>query len=353
MGCMGVVAVLLLFVPLLSVAVVAGQSAPPVWDLVRPGAVWTRVARVLAAPALGLLALLAHRYLPNGQTSPPTRLYPLLLKVGIGITLLLAVAQLTWRPLRPWIRSRSPLWTGGFLLLTIWDLITLKLAWVPLPFFPGPHVVLQGLVDDRALLLDCTYHSVRLLLGGYLAGVAAGLCSGVLMGWFLTVRYWGMPLLKLLGPVPATALVPTAMMLCGNAYLSGAALIAWGAWFPVTLLTMSGIRNVPISYFEVARTLGAGRWYLIFHVAIPAALPSIFVGLFAGLLASFLSVIVAETVGAMSGLGFYIKWQQGWADYARVYGAILTMAVYYSGLLTLLFKVRDRLLAWQKGVIKS
>ena len=54
-------------------------------------------------------------------------------------------------------------------------------------------------------------------------------------------------------------------------------------WFPVTMLTSSGIANVPVSYLDVARTLGAGRRYLIFRVAIPAAMPSIFLGLFMGL----------------------------------------------------------------------
>ena len=48
------------------------------------------------------------------------------------------------------------------------------------------------------------------------------------------------------------------------------------------MLTSSGIANVRLSYLDVARTLGAGRWYLIFRVAIPSALPNIFIGLFMG-----------------------------------------------------------------------
>ena len=55
---------------------------------------------------------------------------------------------------------------------------------MPLPYFPGPDPVLQGMIDDRDLLLESTYHSLRLLLSGYAAGVAAGLVSGVLIGWF-------------------------------------------------------------------------------------------------------------------------------------------------------------------------
>jgi NitT/TauT family transport system permease protein len=223
---------------------------------------------------------------------------------------------------------------------------------MPLPYFPGPDVVFQGMIDDRSILLDSTYCSLRLLLSGYLAGVAAGVVSGVLLGWFRLVRYWGMPALKLVGPVPATALIPLAMVLFANAFFSGAALIAWSVWFPVTMLTASGIANVPVSYLDVARTLGASRSYLIFRVAIPSALPTIFVGVFMGLLVSFLTLCVAETVGVRNGLGYYVKWQQGYAEYGKVFGALVIMGVFFSGLLTLLFKVRDWILVWQKGVIQ-
>jgi NitT/TauT family transport system permease protein len=142
------------------------------------------------------------------------------------------------------------------------------------------------------------------------------------------------------------------MVLFSNAFLSGTALIAMAVWFPMTMLTSSGIANVRVSYLDVARTLGAGRAFLIFRVAIPAAMPSIFLGLFMGLGASFLTLIVAETVGVKSGLGWYLKWQQGYVEYGKVYGALFIMAVFFSGLMTLLFKVRDRVLGWQKGVIR-
>jgi NitT/TauT family transport system permease protein len=307
---------------------------------------------VLSPPAAGVAALLIHQLVPNQQSSLPTDVYPKLLQILILATLALALVQWFWRPLRTWAQHYAPLLAGVFVWLTAWDLITLKLNWMPLPYFPGPDVVFQGMLDDRVILLDSTYHSLKLLLTGYLAGVAAGVVSGVLLGWFRLVRYWGMPALKLVGPVPATALIPLAMVLFANAFFSGAALIAWSVWFPVTMLTASGIANVPVSYLDVAKTLGASRIYLIFRVAIPSALPTIFVGVFMGLLVSFLTLCVAETVGVKNGLGYYVKWQQGYAEYGKVFGALVIMGLFFSGLLTLLFKVRDWVLVWQKGVIQ-
>jgi NitT/TauT family transport system permease protein len=315
--------------------------------------------RLIRAAGLALLpttaagiALLMHRYLPSRQSALSTKIYPVLLQILMAATAVLAAVHWVWQPLRRWMQHNAPLLAGAFVWLALWDLITLKLAWMPLPYFPGPELVFAGMLEHRGILLDSAYCSVRLLLTGYLAGVVAGVTSGVLIGWFRTARYWGMPAIKLVGPIPATALIPLAMVLFTNAFASGSALIAWAVWFPVTMLTTSGIANVPVSYLDVAKTFGASRFYLIFRVAIPAAMPSIFVGVFMGLLVSFLALCVAETVGVRNGLGYYVKWQQGYAEYGKVYGALLIMGVFFSSLLTLLFKVRDWVLVWQKGVIR-
>jgi NitT/TauT family transport system permease protein len=210
------------------------------------------------------------------------------------------------------------------------------------------------MLDDRALLFDSTWHSLLLLISGYALGVLAGLISGVIIGWFGPARYWGMPLLKVIGPIPATAWVPLAMILTPSSLhgLSAVFLIALAVWFPVSMLTIAGVANTRASYLDVARTLGANSRYLVFRVAIPAAMPNIFLGLFMGLGASFLTLVVAENVGVTSGLGWYFNWAQTNAEYGKLYGAIVIMAAFFSTIMTLLFKVRDHVLVWQKGQLK-
>jgi NitT/TauT family transport system permease protein len=307
---------------------------------------------ILAPAIIAVAALLVHRFVPNKQIDFPTSLYPLLLQALVALGVVMALAHWAFQPLRAKLRHYGPLLAGFSAWLCLWDLTTLKLAWLPLPYFPGPDMVLQGVWSDRVLLLESTVDSLQRLLTGYFAGVTLGLLFGVLMGWFRDVRYWGVPIMKVIGPIPATALIPTAMVLFPGAFVPGVALIAFAVCFPVTMLTMSGIMNVPASYFDVARTLGAQRGYLIFRVAIPGALPNIFIGLFMGLLASFLVLAVAEAVGVKNGLGWYVEWRRNAAEYDRVFGALFIMSVFFSGILTLLFKVRDWVLGWQKGVIR-
>ncbi|HKP92576.1 MAG TPA: ABC transporter permease subunit [Chthoniobacterales bacterium] len=303
-------------------------------------------------PVANAICLGVHAWASRTEPPAETRSYFVFLWSFLAVALVLAAAQTKLPALRRWMREMGPIFAAALLFLAIWELITSGFRLLPLPYFPGPAGVFQSLINDRALLFDSTWHSLILLLGGYALGVIAGLISGICIGWSTPVRYWGMPILKIVGPIPATAWIPLAMVVSPSAVFSAASLIALAVWFPVTMLTASGISNTRASYLDVARTLGAGRRYLIFRVAMPAALPSIFIGLFMGLGASFLTLVVAETVGVKSGLGWYVSWAQGWAEYGKVFAALVIMAAFFSTIMTVLFKVRDRLLVWQKGVIK-
>lgn len=307
--------------------------------------------RLLAIPTASAIAYAVHLWASKGEPIPEPR-YFTFLAIVFACGILVAIAQKFSVRIRNWAAATCPIIAGAILVLTIWDTITAGLHLLPLPYFPGPGSVLKSLLEDHVLLLKSTYYSLVLLLGGYALGAAIAIVTGVCIGWFSTARYWGMPLLKVIGPIPATAWIPLAMVISPNARWSAVGLIALSVWFPVTMLTISGISNTRAAYLDVARTLGANQRYLIFRVAIPAAMPNIFIGLFMGLGTSFLTLIVAETVGVKYGLGWYVAWAQGWAEYGKVYAALVIMAAFFSTIMTLLFKVRDRVLVWQKGQIK-
>lgn len=311
-----------------------------------------KVRTLLMLPIAAAIALAIHHIVSKSEPPEETRSFSIFLINIAAISLGLGVVQRFWGGLRDWISQMWPIFAAATLGLSLWELITSGFRLLPLPYFPSPAAVLQNLVNDRKLLLESTLHSLVLLFSGYVVGVTIALITGVCIGWYSRARYWGMPLLKVIGPIPATAWIPLAMVLAPSGTVAAVGLIALAVWFPVTMLTISGIANTRASYLDVARTLGASQSYLIFRVAIPAAIPSIFLGLFMGLGTSFITLIVAETVGVKSGLGWYVGWAQGWAEYGKVYAAIVIMSVFFSTIMTLLFKLRDRILVWQKGVLK-
>jgi len=307
---------------------------------------------LLGLPAAVAGSLIVHLLISKAEMPDETRDYTIFLSGALGVSLVLVAAQAFWMGLRHWLKESGPILIAVALLLCVGEVATTGFRWLPMPYFPSPAGILQSMIHDRVMIFDSTWHSLLLLAGGYSLGVVAGVVSGVLIGWFAPWRYWGTPILKWVGPVPATAWIPLALVVSPSAILSAVGLIAFAVWFPVTMLTASGISNTRASYLDVARTLGAKPSYLVFRVAIPAAMPNIFIGLFMGLGSSFLTLVVAETVGVKSGLGWYVSWAQGWAEYGKVYGALVIMSAFFSTIMTVLFKVRDRVLVWQKGTIK-
>jgi NitT/TauT family transport system permease protein len=247
--------------------------------------------------------------------------------------------------LSPWLMALA-------LFLAAWEVVTAKFGLLPLPFFPPPQAILEVVIDDRARLVAGILASFHLLATGYLLGAAVGFVTGVAIGWSRLAGYWIHPVLRFIGPLPATAWLPLAFFVFPSSFSASIFLIALATGFPVTVLTWSGVAGVNSAYYDIARTLGANERFLVLKVAIPAAMPHVFVGLFMGLGNSFAVLVVAEMLGVKAGLGWYLQWAQGWAAYANMYAALLIMAFLCSGLITVLFRLRDRLLSWQKGLVR-
>ena len=269
-----------------------------------------------------------------------------------ALLLLLAVSYRYWHQTGARLRYAGKWLMLLPLLFTLWEWLTAKTALLPVPFFAPPQALIEVAIDDWRRLLDSLLHSLTLLGLGVVIGTSCGFISGLAIGWSQRIGYWLHPVLRLLGPVPSTALLPLCLFIFPSSFGASVFLIALSTWFPVTVLTWSGVVSIDKAFYDVARTLGASQRFLILRVAIPAALPHVFVGLFMGLGASFSVLIVAEMVGVKSGIGFYLQWAQGWAAYPNMYAALIVMAGLCSGLISVLFVVRDRLLKWQRGGMK-
>jgi NitT/TauT family transport system permease protein len=234
----------------------------------------------------------------------------------------------------------------------LWEYTTAKTGWLPKPFFSPPHGLLNVYVVEWQRLLICIAYSLRLWGLGFFSGISVGFVLGVALGWSVRFNYWAMPILKLIGPVPATAWIPATFYFFPTTFDASIFIVALSCGIPVAILTASGVASVNKAFYDVARTLGADSRYLITRIAIPASLPHTFVGLFMGLYYSFAVLVVAEMLGAKYGLGWYIQFQTAYSGYANVYATIVIMALLCSGIVKLLFVVRDRLLTGQeRGLI--
>ncbi|NMF03846.1 ABC transporter permease [Clostridium beijerinckii] len=301
--------------------------------------------------AIFALALLVSFVIPLKQNVilEPYRFFLIILIAYFIVTNIIALFN---SKIKAKINHNAQLYSGIGILLIIWDLLTTKSNTLPLPFFPSFAQILQVMVEDYGTLIISTGHSMRLLVIGFTIGTILGTTTGVLIGWYRQWHYWIFPIIKIIGVVPATAWIPIVMFIFPSSFYAQIFLIVICVWFPVAFMTSSGIENLPKSYFEAARTLGAKEDFLVFKVAIPGAMPSIFTGIYTATGISFATLVVSEMIGAKAGLGWYINWAKGWSNYAKVYASIIIMAIVFSIVMAIIFEIRDKVLVWQKGLLK-
>ena len=306
-------------------------------------------------PALGvLLAFLVQIALPDSSAHPVSKhhYYEGLLLILLGIALVFFVLSFFIKKIREGLTDKGPFLLGAAGLVIAINLVTAKFALLPVIFFPSYNNILAVFIEQTALLGKCVWYSFKLLLLGVFWGVITGFATGVCLGFSRRVYYWINPYIKLIGPIPATAWIPLVLTTFPTPFGASVFIIALAVWFPVQLMTSSGIQNTSKVYFEVGKTLGAGTFFQVFKIAVPAALPNIFQGVFNGICAAFIALMTAEMFGAKYGIGWYISYQKAMMMYAGVYAGLILIAVFCTVIITALFKVRKRVLGWQKGLIK-
>ena len=248
--------------------------------------------------------------------------------------------------------KKLPFFTGLIVFLALLNTLVSKTRLLPVLYFPSLDKITGLLWTQRIFLLKNLLFSLGLLTEGFIFGLVVGFFTGLALGYNRKVGYWLNPVTKFLGPIPTTAWIPLALSVFPTTHGANVFLIAFAVWFPVTLMTASGIQSVNKTFFEVSETLGAKTFYKVFHLAVPASLPQIFLGLFYGIVSSFATLMAVEMNGNSQGIGWYINWQKSVMMYDGVYAGLIVIAVLCSLILTLLFKVRDKIMVWQKGVIR-
>lgn len=314
---------------------------------------WKKSSRIW--PVLQILAfisaLLFNIFIPTKQLVDLLP-YRILLSIVILFFIGRTVAAVFNAKIKAVNNHQAQYYFAVGLVLIIWDFFTTKSNILPLPFFPSLGQILQVMVEDAYTLLISTIFSLRLLIIGFTIGTIIGLVTGVLIGWYKGWSYWVFPVIKVMGVIPATAWIPIAMFIFPSSFYAQIFLIVLCVWFPVAYMASGGIINIQKSYFEAARTLGADEKFLIFKIAIPGAMPSIFTGIYTATGISFATLVVSEIIGAKAGLGWYINWAKSWSNYAKVYASIIVMAIVFSIVMAVIYKIRDRVLIWQKGLLK-
>ncbi|AHB07590.2 sulfonate ABC transporter permease [Pandoraea pnomenusa 3kgm] len=250
-------------------------------------------------------------------------------------------------------------------VLALWQIVT-GLGWINPIILPSPLAVVakwwqylkptvtmaEGFgawLQSSELLMDAT-HSLYRVVMGFLAGTVIALPLGLLMG--TSTRVYGLfnPLVQVVRPIPPIAYIPLAILWFGLGNPPAFFLIALGAFFPVLMNTIAGVRHVDGIYLRAARNLGANQFTIFRRVIMPAATPYILSGVRIGIGTAFIVVIVAEMIAVNNGLGYRIleAREYMWSD--KIIAGMLTI-----GLLGLVIdlgmdRLNNHLLKWHRGL---
>lgn len=234
---------------------------------------------------------------------------------------------------------------GLLVLLAVWVLFESS-AGVLLPPLGDVISNIVDLAFRGWLLQDILASLYRVTVGVCVSFLLASLMALVSVYWKAFPDYvaGGVEVLR---PVPPIAWVPLALVALGVGDKPAIAIVALGAFFPIWLGMVQGIRNVNPSHLHAAASMGCNQRLLLTNVIIPSALPDIAHGLRLGVGLAWFCVVAAEMMGAASGLGYGIQLFSQNLEISRMYVYLLTIGLlgYFSNML--LEHVSARLNSWR------
>jgi NitT/TauT family transport system permease protein len=216
--------------------------------------------------------------------------------------------------------------------------------------FPGPLQVLLAFVEmarEGVLWSDLRASLYRVAVG-FSIGAASGVVVGLLTGRITVFHLALNPILSVLRPIPAIALVPVAIVWFGIGDSSKFFVIAYTVFLAVWLNTHHGMTLVADTYVKAARSLGATRLREFVEIVIPAASPHIMAGLRLGAAVAFLSLVAAELTGASSGIGYRLQEARQFIRTDRMFVSLMELGVLGAALDYVFVLIGRRAIHWEQ-----
>lgn len=251
-------------------------------------------------------------------------------------------------------------------VIALWQAVA-TMGWVNPQVLPSPLAVVEKWIAyllpmqpyaegsklawyfSGELIIDSLGSMYRVLVG-FAIGAGLALPIGLAMGASNRVYAWLNPLFQLLRPIPPIAYIPLSILWFGLGNPPAVFLIAIGAFFPVLINTIAGVRHVDGIYLRAARNLGANQRTMFLRVILPASVPYILAGVRIGIGTAFIVVIVSEMIAVNNGLGFRIleAREYFWSD--KIIAGMITIGLWGLAIDVGMNRLNNHLLRWHRGL---
>ena len=233
-------------------------------------------------------------------------------------------------------------------ILAVWQTL-FQLGYIKPIILPPPSqvaVTFWDLLKSGAMERHVGISVLRVLEG---FGIAAllGLSLGIGIGLSRTLDRLTDLIIQVIKPIPPIAWIPLAILWFGIGEKSKVYIIFLGAFFPIIINTIDGIRQTDHKFVEVARILEVPRLKFVRQVVIPGAFPAIMTGLRVGLMVAWMCVVAAELIAAGSGVGYLIMDARQLSQSDVVLVGMITIGIVGKLMDSVIKRLEKRLIGWK------
>jgi NitT/TauT family transport system permease protein len=215
---------------------------------------------------------------------------------------------------------------GPVLLLGIWEAMC-RLFDVPAWLLPSPSKILIEGYEILPILPAHLMATLSAVLGGFVLSIAVGVPLAIMITYSPVLRRVLYPMILALQSVPKVAIAPILLLWVGYGLKSGIVVAATVAFFPVVISTAAGLESIDRELLELTRSLDSSSLKVFMKVRLPWAMPHIFSGLKVAITLAVIGAIVAEFIGADTGLGYLILTNSGALKTSVVFFVLLILSL--------------------------
>lgn len=235
----------------------------------------------------------------------------------------------------------------GLIFITLWELLP-ALGWVD-PFFtssPSRIIKAGGWLFAHGLWHDIWISLVEFTIGMVLA-IVLGVVVGFLVGWYRSLNAMFEPFITILNATPRIALLPLIILWLGIGMYSKVAAVFLGAFFPIAITVMKGVRNIDETLLRCAHSFGATDRQVILTLVAPSSVPFLVAGLHIGVGRGLVGMVIGEMMAAQAGVGFMMSRSAALFQTDKVFVGLVLLAGFGYFLTSVLRYIEKHIENWR------
>ena len=165
------------------------------------------------------------------------------------------------------------------------------------------------------------------LFSAFFLAIATAVPLGLLSGYNKKVRAAFDPIIEFYRPLPPLAYYTLLVLWLGIGNGSKITLLYLACFAPIYIACVAAVTKVPANYINAAATLGANKKQIFMKVIFPYCLPDMFTGIRTAMGVGYSTLVAAEMVAAVSGIGWMVLDASNWLRSDIIFAGIIVMGV--------------------------